>query len=742
MARAKTSETITENIFRKFYEPGTFLEKSAVPSAYGFQSKRGRGRKGYPDFFLETEDYCIVVEAKADNLSSAEDEVQFYMLHNAISTDIIGIAISGQSENSPQASYFMKYAGEEQTVNFTNYDRLLDLASIRKQYLRLKQGSIISTEALINVLKDLNKRFHSSGKIRDTERSLFFSGLMIALKNNNFRRTYKSIQPPSNQELASIKAAVPEAHNLNKAILDAITEELAGKINSLSKEFSWRDKFSFIRNIDFTLDEYKKILGIIERKIFYPFQNEEKQDILGRAYKIFLSRAGKVDNKNIILTPDHIKTLMVKLARLSVNDVVLDTCTGSGGFLMEAMEAMIQLTNGDEKKISEIREKQLIGFEVDSVLFALACSNMFLHGDGRTNLLYRSSLLDEDNPRDTELYDYIRSLRPTRIIINPPYENNNPVKFTLQALKYLEHDGRLVVIMPTPALSHNKNGLTEKILSLAKLEYVIKMPVKLFSEQKRTVNTSIFGFTKTPHNPEDEVMFYNLEDDGFVSVQHKGRVDRSGTWPDIQAGILDAVFNMKEIPSVCEKRKIYRDGILNPSGIRAGRSSSYKMVKISELFQIEKGTLASESNTEGDYPFITAGEEWKTHTEYSHDAEAIIYAVSASGSLGRSHYANGKFIASNLCLILLNKNNPEYPLNMQFYSYYFEAVRKRIVSDLAEGTSKLTISPELFAEYYIDYVPYDKQTNFVNTELRDLLKLKEEYMRAKSKISRAISELM
>lgn len=29
---------------------------------------------------------------------------------------------------------------------------------------------------------------------------------------------------------------------------------------------------------------------------------------------------------------------MVELARLNVKDVVLDTCTGSGGFLMEAME--------------------------------------------------------------------------------------------------------------------------------------------------------------------------------------------------------------------------------------------------------------------------------------------------------------------------------------------------------------------------------------------------------------------
>ena len=31
---------------------------------------------------------------------------------------------------------------------------------------------------------------------------------------------------------------------------------------------------------------------------------------------------------------------MVKLARLDVNDVVLDTCMGTGGFLMEALEVL------------------------------------------------------------------------------------------------------------------------------------------------------------------------------------------------------------------------------------------------------------------------------------------------------------------------------------------------------------------------------------------------------------------
>ena len=196
---------------------------------------------------------------------------------------------------------------------------------------------------------------------------------------------------------------------------------------------------------------------------------DEKQDILGRAYKIFLSRAGKVDNKNIILTPDHIKRLMVDLARLSVDDVVLDTCSGSGGFLMEAMEQLIELAKNNGETIEDIKNQQLIGFENDDTLFALACSNMFLHGDGRTNRIFGSSLVDEGS----EVFKAIRNLKPNKCIINPPYERNLPIQFTKKALEFIEKDGKLVIIMPTPTLNRNIGGLTDDILSMAKLDFLL-----------------------------------------------------------------------------------------------------------------------------------------------------------------------------------------------------------------------------------------------------------------------------
>ena len=565
------------------------------------------------------------------------------------------------------------------------------------------------------------------------------------MRNNNFRNQYKHTTAPDVEDTATTDATILEAHNLNKSLLDAIETELKRKVNNLSKEFNWRDRFSFISNIDYHLEDYINLISLIENKIFVPFINNEKLDILGKAYKIFLSRSGQAENKNIILTPDHIKSLMVKLARLNVDDVVIDTCMGSGGFLMEALEILSSLAQDDLEKQDYIRQNQLIGFENDSVLFALACSNMFLHGDGRSNLMFRSSLLSDTsqaivNNRDAILLEKIREKKPTKCIINPPYEKTSPIDFTKQAIEYLEPNGKLIIIMPTPTLRKYQevDGKTEEILRMAKLDFVIKMPFNLFTEQGRSVNTSIFGFTKTKHNENDEVLFYNLEEDGFESIQHKGRVDVANQWNDIENQIIDAIQNSREIKGISEKRKIYKNSVLNCSGyIELEENTSKTLVKFSDIFEISpKGSLASTKNDpSGKYDFITASDEWKKHSSYDYDKEALVYALYAAGSLGKSQYVNGKFTPSNLCVVLTQKNE-KYPVNLKFYNWYLEAIRKQLVSDLADGTSKLTIPrDDLLPDYYIEYFPIEEQDRFVEKyivpyeRLQQKLKLEEEKLK-------------
>lgn len=684
--------------------------------------------------------------------SSAEAEVKWYMENNLLDNGIIGIAISGQELSQIKVTYYYKETPQSDIIPFHIKDKLLSLKNLENLFIQKFKGEIVSEAELTSILKQLNETFHSGGKVRDTDRSLFFSGILIALRNNNFRNQYKHTTAPDVEETATTDATILEAHNLNKSLLDAIETELKRKVNNLSKEFNWRDRFSFISNIDYHLEDYKKIISLIEDKIFVPFINNEKLDILGKAYKIFLSRSGQAENKNIILTPDHIKSLMVKLARLDVDDVVIDTCMGSGGFLMEALEILSSLAQDDSEKQDNIRQNQLIGFENDSVLFALACSNMFLHGDGRSNLMFRSSLLSDNsqaivNNRDAILLEKIREMKPTKCIINPPYEKTSPIDFTKQAIEYLEQNGKLVIIMPTPTLRkyQEEGGKTEEILRIAKLDFVIKMPFNLFSEQGRSVNTSIFGFTKTKHNANDEVLFYNLEEDGFESIQHKGRVDVANRWNDIENQLIDAVQNSRELKGISEKRKIYKDSILNCSGyIELEEHTSKTLVKFGDIFEIsDKGSLASTKNDpNGKYDFITASDEWKKHSSYDYDTEAIVYALYAAGSLGKSQYVNGKFTPSNLCVVLTQKSS-KYPINLKFYNWYLEAIRKQLVSDLADGTSKLTISSKaLLPDYYIEYFPIEEQDRFVEKNIVPYEKLKQKLKVEEEKLKNEMSSII
>lgn len=131
---------------------------------------------------------------------------------------------------------------------------------------------------------------------------------------------------------------------------------------------------------------------------------------------------------------------------------------------------------------------------------------------------------------------------------------------------------------------------------------------------------------------------------------------------------------------------------------------------ISELFDFEKGTLQSSKCRAGTFAFVTAAEEWKTHESFTHDCEALIFAMAASGSLGRTHYVNGKFIASDLCFILTPRKGIK--LDLMFYFRLFNFLRSNIVKTTSTGTSKLAINQTNFGAYRIPYFDFEHQLLF------------------------------
>ncbi|MCK9435802.1 MAG: restriction endonuclease subunit S [Synergistaceae bacterium] len=132
-------------------------------------------------------------------------------------------------------------------------------------------------------------------------------------------------------------------------------------------------------------------------------------------------------------------------------------------------------------------------------------------------------------------------------------------------------------------------------------------------------------------------------------------------------------------------------------------------MKIKDLFHFEKGGLQSSKCTPGEFDFITAAAEWKTHNEFSHECEALIFAAAASGSLGRTHYVNGKFVSSDLCFIITPKDPVKYPIDLKFYHLIFQAFKDEIVRNTKAGTSKEAIGLTAFGKYELPYFDIAKQ---------------------------------
>lgn len=113
------AESTTENLFREFYGASTFVEKRDIPKTFGFRSKRvGSTDDGFPDFFKDMGSWLIVVEAKSglsglrSDHAAAEVDVRGYMTLNAVPhVDIVGIAISGQTEDALHVTHFFRKAG-------------------------------------------------------------------------------------------------------------------------------------------------------------------------------------------------------------------------------------------------------------------------------------------------------------------------------------------------------------------------------------------------------------------------------------------------------------------------------------------------------------------------------------------------------------------------------------------------------------------------------------------------------
>ena len=110
------------------------------------------------------------------------------------------------------------------------------------------------------------------------------------------------------------------------------------------------------------------------------------EDVMGIFFNEF-NRYKTKSEAGQVFTPEHITDFMYRILEVNKDDRILDATCGSGGFLVKAMANMIREAGGVRtEKAREIKDGQLFGIEYDREIYALACANMLIHKDGKTNL--------------------------------------------------------------------------------------------------------------------------------------------------------------------------------------------------------------------------------------------------------------------------------------------------------------------------------------------------------------------
>jgi len=202
--------------------------------------------------------------------------------------------------------------------------------------------------------------------------------------------------------------------------------------------------------------------------------------------------------------------------------------------LVKAMANMIQESGGSEtNKAKEIKKHQLYGIESDREIYALACANMLIHKDGKTNL-------EQLDARTEKAAEWIGKQEITKVLMNPPYENKyGCMKIVENVLDSVPAHTACAFILPDKKLEKASKAQMKRILSHHRSRKIIKLPEDLFFGVG--VTTSIFVFETGIGQDAKDIFACYMETDGLVTVKNKGRHDVYGKWAAIEDHWVDVV---------------------------------------------------------------------------------------------------------------------------------------------------------------------------------------------------------
>lgn len=597
-----------------------FNEESAM-SDYLKEALRGSAKTknktnfGKPDFHLESYRIPIIIENKLglkklkaetktglkfDEKSIANYAVNgaLYYAQNMISSEkyheVIAIGVAGDDSENISIDVYYVFGASEKAYKKIDACNTFDFLENQATFEAFYKSAILSEEEKHKILissqeelriyaKKLNRLMHNHN-ITAAQRVLYVSGMLLSMQDIRDKDGNILGEGLIPDDLIGSKL---EKSRDGKLITNQIEEFLKSRGISEQKYQLMLSSFSQIskdEQRDEPMENDKEVAKLLSKpsstnkQVFtFIYENIFKSidgfgghiDMMGELYSEFLKYAlGDGKELGIVLTPPYVTKLMAQILGINSSNRVMDLATGSAGFLISAMELMIdgaqkQFGKGTTKAnelITQIKQNQLLGVELNAEMYTLAATNMILRGDGSSKIEKGSAF----NRPDSLFTDF----KADRILLNPPFSyDENGMPFIAYGLDKMEKGGLGAIIIQDSAGSGKAVSTNQKILKKHSLLASIKMPTDLF-QPMAGVQTSIYIFeAHKPHDIDNIVKFIDFSNDGYKRTERSlSEIDHPVERYADMLKIYKAGKNAKVTPDLWNLADIYVEDFITLEG--------------------------------------------------------------------------------------------------------------------------------------------------------------------------------
>lgn len=303
-------------------------------------------------------------------------------------------------------------------------------------------------------------------------------------------------------------------------LLDFVNTELFTTLKNLPGDPERNPRGYVVRGVFEDAYNYMKsgqlLRQVINRLNAIDFNRQAERHQFNDLYEKILKDLQSAGNAGEFYTPRAVTQFMVDMTNPRLGEVVLDPATGTGGFLVCAIEHLRQqVKNADQEAQLQLAVR---GVEKKQLPHMLCVTNLMLHG------IEVPSNVRHDNTLARPLRDHTAADRVDVVLTNPPFggveepgiEQGYPADvrtketadlFLVLIKHILKPGGRASLVLPDGTLFGEgvKTRIKEQLLADCNLHTIVRLPNGVFAPYTG-IKTNLLFFTKG--QPTQHVWYY------------------------------------------------------------------------------------------------------------------------------------------------------------------------------------------------------------------------------------------